>query len=80
LSFLELVLDLAPPPPSWIPKIRELVDADMKEMERDSIVNQQVQSAIDSIITFGNNEASNYPIPEEGEKVSLFFYLDLKKS
>ena len=40
-------------------------------MERDSIVNQQVQSAIDSIITFGNNDSSNYPAPDEGEKVRV---------
>lgn len=53
------MLELPPPPSSWVPKIQELVDKEMKEMEQDSYVNMQVQSAIDSIIGFGNIDQMN---------------------
>ncbi|XP_021950722.2 BRD4-interacting chromatin-remodeling complex-associated protein isoform X2 [Folsomia candida] len=53
------VLDLPPPPAGWVPKIQEMVDKEMKEMEQDSYVNMQVQSAIDSIIGFGNIDSTN---------------------
>lgn len=66
MSNVFLVLKLPPPPSSWVPKIQELVDAEIKELERNSIVNEQVQSAIESIITFGNNDE---PVPDESEKV-----------
>lgn len=36
-----------------------MVDKEMKEMEQDSYVNMQVQSAIDSIIGFGNIDSTN---------------------
>jgi len=61
-------LELPPPPASWVPKIQEMVEKEMKEMEQDSYVNLQVQSAIDSIIGFGNNDAGNF-LPEESERV-----------
>jgi hypothetical protein len=68
---LRTVLELPPPPATWVPKIQEMVDKDMKEMELDSYVNLQVQSAIDSIIGFGNNDAVNF-LPEESDKVSIY--------
>jgi len=63
------VLELPPPPDSWVPKIKEMVDKEMIEFEpQDPVVSQQVQSAVDSIIGCGNNDASSYLL-EEGDKI-----------
>jgi len=67
-NFLE-DLELPPPPMSWKPKLREMVDGQLKEIERDTIVNQQVQSAVDSIISFGGTDIPG--LPEEAEKVRM---------
>lgn len=70
--FWFLALDLPPPPESWVPKIKEMVDKEMMEFEpQDPVVSQQVQSAVDSIIGCESNDASNY-ILEENDKVSAY--------
>lgn len=63
-----LVLELPPPPSSWVPRIRQMVDAELKEMERDSLANMQVQSAVDSIMSFDSNGGA-IPVIDDKEKV-----------
>ena len=43
----------------------------MKELELDSTVNLQVQSAIDSIISCGTEETASY-VPDDSEKVLIY--------
>jgi len=45
-----------------------MVETEVKEMERDSLANQQVQSAIDSIMSFEPN-GTNLPVIDDKEKV-----------
>ncbi|ODN01636.1 hypothetical protein Ocin01_05029 [Orchesella cincta] len=62
-------LELPPPPDSWVPKIKEMVDKEMVDYEhQDPVVSQQVQSAIDSIIGCEADDTSNYLL-EESDKI-----------
>jgi hypothetical protein len=63
------ILELPPPPSSWMPKLKEMVDADMKELQLDTDVNMQVQSAIDSIISCGASDTPDYLLQDESEKI-----------
>lgn len=75
-----LVLELPPPPESWIPKIKEMVDKEMMEFEpQDPVVSQQVQSAVDSIIGCESEDTSTYLL-EEGDKVSAISIMQLVKA
>jgi hypothetical protein len=69
------VIELPPPPAHWVPKVQEMVDKEISEMEQDSYVSMQVQSAIDSIISFGNPENIN-PSDENENKVYLLYSIN----
>jgi len=62
-------LELPPPPDVWVPKIQEMVEKELKEMEQDTYVNMQVQSAIDSIIGFGTCDNSHAVLDEMDVKI-----------